>query len=202
MVSISPDPPFDRPSLLVLEPDSDARDEYVGLLSGQFAITAVGSCEGALALLARTAPAVLLTDLSLPDGDGIEVCRAAKSLEAPPTVLVTTFHAEYAPDAIEAGCDSVLLKPFPPNLLLARLSRLARDRSQMLRMRATHQMARATHLHERSALVMNGTNRFWPTTHCPYCMHVGVTSFDYCMHRRAWYACLACKKVWIAARAE
>ena len=202
MVSISPDLPFDRPSLLVLEPDADARDKYVGLLSGQFAITAVGSCEGAFALLARTAPAVLLTDLSLPDGDGIEVCHAAKSLEAPPTVLVTTLHAQYAPDAIEAGCDSVLLKPFPPNLLLARLSRLARDRSQMLRTRAAHHMARAAHLSERSALVMNGTNRFWPNTHCPYCQRVGVTSFDYCMHRRAWYACLACKKVWIAARAE
>ena len=202
MVSISRDPPFDHPSLLLLEPDADARDEYVGVLSRQFAITAVSSCEEAFALLTRTAPAVLLTDLSLPDGDGIEVCRAAKSLEAPPTVLVTTFHAQYAPDAIEAGCDSVLLKPFPPNLLLARLSRLARDRSQMLRMRAALHMARATHLYERSALVMNGTNRFWQNTHCPYCMRVGVTSFDYCMHRRAWYACLACKKVWIAARAE
>jgi DNA-binding response OmpR family regulator len=193
---------FAPPSLLVLEPDAGARHEYMSLLGGQFAITAVESSDGAFAHLLRTPAAVVMMDVVLPDGDGIEVCRAAKSLENAPAVLITTADVERVPDAIEAGCDSVLLKPFAPNLLSARLSRLARDRSQMLRMRSADNVARAGHRRERSARLMNGTNGFWPNTPCPSCGHVGVTSFDYAAYRRAWYACLACRKVWIAARAE
>ena len=202
MISVSPEVlAFAAPSLLVLEPDADLRHDYMGLLGGQFALTAVGSSDGAFAHLLRMRAAVVMTDIVLPDGDGIEVCRAAKSLENAPAVLITTADVERVPEAIEAGCDSVLLKPFAPNLLAARLSRLARDRSQMLRMRSVENVARAEHLRERSARLMNGTNRFWPNTYCPHCAHVGVTSFDYVSYRRAWYACLACKQVWIAARA-
>ena len=39
-------------------------------------------------------------------------------------------------------------------------------------------------------------------THCPYCSNQGVTSFEYASVRRAWYACVACKKVWIAKRQD
>ena len=203
MISVSPEAlAFVPPSVLVLEPDANVRHDYMGLLGGQFALTTVGSSDGAFAHLVSMRPAVVVTDVVLPDGDGIEVCRAAKSLENAPAVLITTADVERVPEAIEAGCDSVLLKPFAPNLLAARLSRLARDRSQMLRMRSVENVARAEHLRERSARLMNGTNRFWPNTHCPHCDYVGVTSFDYASYRRAWYACLACRKVWIAARAE
>ena len=174
---------FPPPSLLVLESDADARHEYMKVLGRQFAIMAVESFEGAVAYLARTSAAVVVTELVLPDGDGIEVCRAAKSLEKAPAVLITTADVDRVPDALEAGCDSVLVKPFAPNLLSARLGRLACERSDMLRRR------------------VNGTNQFCPDMPCPHCGHVGVVSFDYAAYRRAWYACLACKKVWTAARA-
>lgn len=44
--------------------------------------------------------------------------------------------------------------------------------------------------------------REWPTTRCAHCDHEGVMSFEYASHRRAWYACLACKKVWMAKRLD
>jgi hypothetical protein len=47
-----------------------------------------------------------------------------------------------------------------------------------------------------------GCMRDWPTAECPYCDHEGVTSFEYASHRRTWYACLACKKVWMAKRRD
>jgi DNA-binding response OmpR family regulator len=120
----------------------------------------------------------------------------------PSTVLVTTANADRVPDALLSGCDGVLLKPFAPNLLFARVGRMLRAQSVALRLRAHQQFAKSAHLTERSALLTTGTNQVWSSTHCPHCQHDGVTSFDHASHRRDWYACLSCKKVWMAKRQE
>jgi DNA-binding response OmpR family regulator len=139
---------------------------------------------------------------STSDGPGEAVCRHAKASPQPSTVLVTTTRAERVPDALVAGCDGVLLKPFAPNLLFARVGRMLRAQSVALRLRAHQQLAKSAHLTERTSLLTAGTNQVWPSTHCPYCQHDGVTSFDHASHRRDWYACLFCKKVWMAKRQE
>jgi DNA-binding response OmpR family regulator len=118
-----------------------------------------------------------------------------------PTMLVTTGATEMVPAAIASGCDGVLLKPFAPNLLYARLGRLRRE-AQMLRARSALQLAKTSDLHERSEAIVNGTNRVWPDSRCPSCDHAGIVSFDNASHRRMWYACLECEKVWIARRQE
>jgi DNA-binding response OmpR family regulator len=150
----------------------------------------------------RTAPALVVTELSLEDGSGVDVCSAAKRLSMPPTVLVTTSDPAQVPDALLAGCDGVLLKPFAPNLLATRVSRLLRERSNRLRLQAARSLGKSAHLSERIDLLKAGTNRKWPNTQCPYCAHGGVTSFDFASMRRAWYACLSCRKVWMARRQE
>src|SRR4029434_565798 len=102
---------------------------------------------------------VIVTDVDLPDG--MAVCREAKRLPKPPAVLVITEHVERVPDALEARCDGVLLKPFAPNLLVARIGRLIRARTQ----------------HSgRPNSMLSGTNRFWPKIGCPSCETQGVTS--------------------------
>jgi len=153
-------------------------------------------------LLRRQTPGLVITALDLPGGDGVDVCREAKRLTMPPPVLVTALNADRVPDALSAGCDGVLLKPFAPNLLFARIGRLLRARSELLRARARHHGLKTAHLAVRSEALLSGTNRVWPNTHCPYCDHSGVTSFEFCSHRRSWYACLQCRKVWIAKRLE
>lgn len=96
----------------------------------------------------------------------------------------------------------MLLKPFAPNLLIARIGRLLRERSTHLRVQAARSLGKSAHLTERIDQLKTGTNRKWPNTQCPYCSHSGVTSFDFASIRRAWYACLLCRKVWIAKRQE
>jgi DNA-binding response OmpR family regulator len=58
------------------------------------------------------------------DGDGIEICHAARVQPQPPLVVMTTEILERVPAALTAGCNAVLLKPYSPNLLCARLGRL------------------------------------------------------------------------------
>jgi DNA-binding response OmpR family regulator len=196
--AVSPVPVTD---LLLVDPTPEAAT-MAAALRGSYRVAATGSAEIAKQFLHRHTPALVVTELDLGGADGVEICRVAKSHPLPPQVLVTTSSTERVPDALAVGCDGVLLKPFPPNLLHARIGRLLRARGEMLKNKARHSQLKAHHLGERSELLLAGTNRVWPNTHCPYCNHSGVTSFEFCSHRRAWYACLNCKNVWIAKRRE
>jgi len=192
---------IERPRLMVVD-DSASAGTYVPALRARYEITYVSTASQALSDIRRTSPCVVITELRLPDGDGVEVCRAVRAaMNREPAILVTTASVERVPAAISAGCNGVLLKPFAPNLLFARLGRL-RDEGRALRMHANRQIAKAHHLIERSELLLTGTNRVWPTTNCPRCGSAGATSFDYSSYRRMWYACLGCEYVWIAARQE
>jgi DNA-binding response OmpR family regulator len=197
----SPVSPTQVADLLLVDASSDA-PTYAALLRGSYRVATTASAEVARQFLHRQPPALVVTELELPSADGVDLCREAKKLTLPPPVLVTTADAARVPDALVAGCDAVLLKPFAPNLLYARIGRLLRARSEMLRLRARQSSLKTAHLADRSSELLGGTNRVWPNTHCPYCDHGGVTSFEFCSHRRAWYACLECRKVWIAKREE
>jgi DNA-binding response OmpR family regulator len=196
--AVSPVQPAD---ILLVDPSPEA-SHLATVLRGSYRVAATGSADVARQFIRRNPPALIVTELELDGSDGVEICRAAKSLAVAPPVLVTTAATERVPDALVAGCDGVLLKPFAPNLLYARIGRLLRARGEALRNRARHQQLKSLHLGERSDLLLSGSNQVWSNTQCPYCNHAGVTSFEFCSHRRAWYACLECKKVWIAKRQE
>jgi DNA-binding response OmpR family regulator len=168
--SVSPLPP-PMPELLFVDTDATAA-KYLPLLREQYRVTTMTTASAALHALGRTSPAIVVTELDLSDGPGEEICRRAKALSTPATVLVTTPEAERVPSALAAGCDAVLLKPFAPNLLYARLGRLLRARSLELRLRAHRQYAKSAHLKEQVEMLAARTNREWPNTHCPYCQHL------------------------------
>ena len=156
-------------------------------LRSSYRVVVSPSVATARAFLGRNGWTVVVIDLDLPDGAVFDLCREAKALPKPPSVLVTTAQVERVPDALAAGCDGVLLKPFAPHLLVARIGRLVRSRTQ--NSGKPHSM-------------LPGTNRRWPNIGCPYCETQGVTSFEFASHRRAWYACLRCKNVWLHKRQE
>jgi DNA-binding response OmpR family regulator len=196
--SVSPGPGAD---VLLIDSSPEAAS-YAAILRATYRVSTTASLDVAKQFLFRHAPSLVVTELDLDGLDGVEICRAAKALPSAPPVLITTARTERVPDALAAGCDAVLLKPFAPNLLFARIGRLLRARSEMLRARTRQSLLKTSHLTERSESLLAGTNRVWPNTHCPYCDHTGVTGFEYSSHRKAWYACLECKKVWLAKRQE
>ena len=168
--------------------------------------------DAAVALLAltRTQPSLSLLVADLDSTvDSRLVCEAATTRRPiPASVLVTTSAPEAVP-AVLSVCDGVLLKPFAPNLLSGRVGRLLRARSSALRTQSAVVLetlavrrGKAEHLLQRGELARQGTNVEWPNSACPHCKHQGVTSFDFISHRRAWYACAECKKVWIGRRQE
>jgi len=178
--------------------DEMATASLAPALRHTYAVSVTARVDTARQFLQRVKPALVILDLDVTNSGSASICGDAKRTEPPSMVLVTTGEAERVPEALEAGCDGVLLKPFLPNLFYARVGRLLRQRSAMLLARSHYQMAKAEHLSARSSSIQNGTNRVWPNQHCPHCNHAGVTSFEYAVHRRAWYACLSCRQVWLA----
>src|SRR5207237_10783507 len=61
-------------------------------------------------LMPESKPDVVVVDMRLPDGDGLDVLRAAKQLEPPPTVVVLTNYAyvQLRSTCLEAGADEFL----------------------------------------------------------------------------------------------
>jgi hypothetical protein len=169
-----------RTALLI---DSDASEIERAVLPMLFTtLTARTSNEG-LIHLRRAAPELLVLPLEPGDRDACALCRAAKEGQSPPAILVLADDVVAAPAAISAGCDSILIRPFPPNLLVTRLARLfprtlPPDGSAISRFAPTH--------------------RRWSSP-CPACGRPGVVSFDAASLRRWWCACTACHHVWMSA---
>ena len=177
----------------VLFVDADIATALYGpSLRATYRLNTAATWEAARQELSRNSPALVITELALSGHSGVDVCRAAKALPIPSTVLVTTSDVSLVPDALAAGCDGVLLKPFAANLLHARIGRLLRGRLADLHQRGFGGAPPGP----------TGTNRQWPEIACPTCDHHGVTSFEFSSHRRSWYACLHCKDVWVARRLE
>jgi two-component system, OmpR family, response regulator len=117
------------PRLVVVEDDPELRELLCEALRGQgYAVTAVG--RGAAAeesVLAGDADAVIL-DLWLPDGDGVERCRAWRRAGVRTPILMLTARTDVGSrvTGLDAGADDYLGKPFAMAELRARLSALLR----------------------------------------------------------------------------
>ncbi|HLP31285.1 MAG TPA: response regulator transcription factor [Geothrix sp.] len=75
-------------------------------------------------LAAATHPRLVLLDLNLPDGDGMELARELIRRAVP--VLVVTSRPEDRLAALELGVDDFVEKPYDPRELLARIQNLLR----------------------------------------------------------------------------
>jgi DNA-binding response OmpR family regulator len=147
-------------------------------------------------------PLPLVSQAVLSDGNGVDVCRMAKALAHPPLVIVTPTTAEQVPAALKAGCNAVLLRPFSPNLLCARIGRLRQLSHRAVTMhRAVHREDIAVNVYLSNDASVT-TNHLWNEIVCPRCNRRGATGFDFVSHRRMWCACLSCDHVWIARRLE
>jgi DNA-binding response OmpR family regulator len=94
----------------------------------EFAVDAVASAARAQEMLSSAAYDAAILDLGLPDGDGLDVLRAARaSGNALPILVLTARDAiEERVKGLDAGADDYVIKPFAIDELIARVKALLR----------------------------------------------------------------------------
>jgi CheY-like chemotaxis protein len=113
---------------LVVDDNIEIRRLFaLALRHGGLRVLEAGSGREALKLAHTSAPDFVVTDIEMPDLDGLELCRRLRQLPATsnvPIVVVTGSAVTQGDAATAAGCDVVLAKPCSPALLLATIQRL------------------------------------------------------------------------------
>ena len=127
-------PTTTNPKTLVVEDKDSLRAMLRHALEGRdySVVEAVDEPE-AIEALHKHQPAVVLTDLRLPRGDGFGVLRAAKELDPETSVIVMTAYGsiEDAVSAMKEGATDFLAKPVDPDHLLLLVAR-ALERHRLL----------------------------------------------------------------------
>jgi DNA-binding response OmpR family regulator len=120
------------PRILLIEDDrrlAEMVSRYLG--AAGFSVSDVGDGRTALARLGAETYDALVLDLTLPDVDGLEVCRQLRAFSDVP-VLMLTARGDTMDRVVglEVGADDYLPKPFEPRELLARLRAILRRRDR------------------------------------------------------------------------
>jgi two-component system KDP operon response regulator KdpE len=97
------------------------------LRARNYEVDLAGTGEEALRLAAVEHPDVVILDLGLPGIDGVEVVRGLRGWSSVPIVVLTVRDDERDKiEALDAGADDYVTKPFGMNELLARLRAVVR----------------------------------------------------------------------------
>jgi signal transduction histidine kinase/CheY-like chemotaxis protein len=115
-----------RSDVLVVDDNADMRAYMTRLLAATYRVRSAATGAQALEAIAAWPPDLVLSDVMMPDVDGVELVRRIRSqpgLEDLPVILVT---AQAGPEAtaegLDVGADDYLVKPFAADDLLSRVS--------------------------------------------------------------------------------
>jgi two-component system, OmpR family, response regulator RegX3 len=116
-----------RTVLLVEDEESITAPLAEALSREGFEPVVAGTAAEALELASARPPDLVLLDLMLPDGSGLDVCRELRSRSAVPIVMLTARGEETdRVVGLEVGADDYVVKPFSARELIARIRAVLR----------------------------------------------------------------------------
>jgi two-component system, OmpR family, KDP operon response regulator KdpE len=99
----------------------------INLLARQYEVVTAGNGTGALRQASAVRPDLVVLDLRLPDIDGVEVIRKLRAWSPVPIVVLSgRADSKEKVDALDAGADDYVTKPFSVEELLARVRAVTR----------------------------------------------------------------------------
>lgn len=133
--------------ILIVEDEARTRARLAAVIAAQpqyVLLGAVATLAEAREALTRATPQVLLLDLGLPDGSGIDLIAETRRLPAPPEVLVISVMGDESSvlNAIQAGAGGYLLKDSDDAAIVAGIEQLLQGGAPLSPSIAVHLMRR------------------------------------------------------------
>jgi len=108
--------------ILIVDDNIELRNYFKLIISDTFEIFEASNGKEALRIAQEIVPAVVITDLLMPDMNGLEFCKAIKSQTAtshiPVIFLTSQWEESIQISGYEAGADLYLTKPFKKEILI------------------------------------------------------------------------------------
>ena len=114
--------------ILMIEDDKRIREFVTSALEAEgYEVAEAGAATWGMSEAARLKPNLIMLDLGLPDRDGVEFIRDYRGWSATPILIISARTEEKGKvEALDAGADDYLTKPFGVAELLARVRALLR----------------------------------------------------------------------------
>ena len=115
-------------TILVVEDETSIASFIAAYLrNAGYVVKTAATAQEALLQLAGDAPALVILDLNLPDGDGVELCRRIRKTSDVPILMLTARDDDIDKIiGLEVGADDYMTKPFNPRELVARVKSILR----------------------------------------------------------------------------
>jgi DNA-binding response OmpR family regulator len=115
-------------TILVVEDETSIASFVAAYLrNAGYTVKTAATAQTALITLAGETPALVILDLNLPDGDGVELCRRIRKTSDVPILMLTARDEDIDKIiGLEVGADDYMTKPFNPRELVARVKSILR----------------------------------------------------------------------------
>jgi two-component system KDP operon response regulator KdpE len=109
--------------ILVVDDDDQLRRALrINLAARKYEVVTAADATTALTLAGRTPPDLAIVDLGLPDLDGVDVVRGLRGWTRIPIIVLSARDAQTVKvEALDAGADDFVTKPFGMDELMARI---------------------------------------------------------------------------------
>ncbi len=118
----------DRKAILVIEDDASIRFLLHDILKETYIVYEANNGKEALDLMRKVIPDLIISDIMMPDMNGLEVCNIVKETPAtchiPFIILSARDSIDHKTEGYEAGADAYIPKPFNTQHLLVRVKKL------------------------------------------------------------------------------
>ncbi|MFZ5941099.1 MAG: two-component regulator propeller domain-containing protein [Bacteroidota bacterium] len=124
-----------KPSVLLIDDDQELCSMVSEHLSGNYDVSSAGDGKEGLVIARKQSPDLIISDVMMPEMDGMELCTALKSdlntSHIPIILLTAKAEVQSQIEGLETGADEYVPKPFNMRLLEAKIHNLIENRKRL-----------------------------------------------------------------------
>jgi signal transduction histidine kinase/DNA-binding response OmpR family regulator/streptogramin lyase len=125
----------EKRTVLIIDDNAEIRGYLIKLFTPNYIIYNAENGEEGLKLTKKHMPDLVISDITMEEMDGLELCRKIKesdTLSHIPVILLTASkNPETHLQGISDGADDYIMKPFDDDILVARVESLLKNRSNL-----------------------------------------------------------------------